>query len=179
MKRINAPVRILIVTLLMIAAMGLTAFAEAKELTEQEALGVALKDAGHKKSEVKRIDVELDDDKTVRTFEVEFVAKGSRTEYSYEISAEGGKILEKSVEYKYKHNKSKKKIGKKAAIKAVSKFSGIKKSTIKKGTCRYKYEHREGIYKIKFRKGSYRYEYEVLAPTGKIVEYDYEAIKKK
>ena len=89
-------------------------------------------------------------------------------------------ILEKEVEYVYKRNSSKSKIGVEAARKKVSAFSGISLTRIKSGTCRYEYdaEDREGTYTVRFRSGNYRYEYEVLAPTGVIIEYSREYVGK-
>ena len=65
-----------------------------------------------------------------------------------------------------------------AARKKVAKRSGISYKIISKGTCRYEYDDGEGVYEIKFRTGGKAYEYEVLAPTGKIVEFDWELLKK-
>ena len=111
-------------------------------------------------------------------YEIEFVKNSNGKEYSYEISASTGKILEKSVDIKYKRNSSREKIGKKAARKKVAKYSGISYKTIKKGSCHYEYDDGKGVYEVKFKKGNRRYEYDVLAPTGKIIEYNWELIKK-
>ena len=167
---------ILVIAAVIVLTMSAAVFAGEGTKTGSDALGIALKDAGLRKSDVKMVEVEADERDGCSTFEIEFIAKADKTEYEYEIAADSGRILEKSVEYKYKHSKSKKKIGKRAAIKAVSKFSGIKRSVIKKGTCKYTYKHREGRYKIEFNKADFRYEYEVLAPTGKIIEFEYEII---
>ena len=48
---------------------------------------------------------------------------------------------------------------------------------IKKGTCKYEYEKNEGTYEVKFRSGKYKYDYEVLAPTGKVIEYEKKYVK--
>ena len=164
----------IMLALLMTFAMSITAFADS--ITEDAAVEKALANAKLKASEVKRLEAEFDDEDNV--FEVDFTRKSNKAEYDYEISAENGKILEKSVEYKYKRNKSKKKIGKEAAIRKVAEFSGISYKTISKGTCKYKYSHRQGVYKIKFKTKNHRYEYEVLAPNGKIIEYEWKVIKK-
>ena len=36
----------------------------------------------------------------------------------------------------------------------------------------------EGKYEVKFRKGSYKYEYDVLAPTGQIISFEKELIRR-
>lgn len=165
MKRVLA----LMMAVIILAAAGNTAYA-AKKISASKAKSIALKDAGLKKSKVRGLEAEFDDGK----YEVEFTRKSNKAEYEYEISKKG-RVLEKSVDYVYKHDSSTKKIGKEAARKKVSAFSGTKLSTIKKGTCTYEYDddddHPEGVYEVKFKKGNYRYEYEVLAPTGKIIEW--------
>ncbi|GEM_PF-1863350 len=170
MRKISTVLLALIVALAMSAA----AFGETGGVSEDAAVKKALKDANTSASKVKNLEVELDDNG--KAYEIEFVKKSSRTEYSYEIAVSDGLILEKSVDYVYKHNKSKKKIGKKKARKIVAKKSGVSLKTIKKGTCKYKYKHKEGKYTLKFRTSKYKYEYELLAPNGKVMEYDYEFI---
>ena len=59
----------------------------------------------------------------------------------------------------------------------VSKFQricGVSYNTVKKGTCTYEYSRKkkEGKYEVKFRSGGYKYEYEILAPNGKVMEYE-------
>ena len=166
--------RTILIAMVMVFAMSFSAFADS--ITQDDAVNKALGNVKLTKSDVTRLEAEFDDDDNV--FEVEFIKKSNKAEYSYEIAADSGKINEKSVEYKYKKTSSKKKIGKKAAMKKVAKFSGISYKTISKGTCRYKYSKKGSKYTIKFRTKSRKYEYEVLAPTGKIVEFDWELLKK-
>jgi len=170
MKKITT----ILLAAIMIFAMSATAFAET--VTEDSAINTALKNAKLEKSQVKQLEAEFDSEDNV--YEVEFTKKSNKTEYSYDISASSGKILEKSVEYKYKRNTSKKKIGKKAARKKVAKFSGISYKIIKKGTCKFKKSGKQGKYEVKFKKGGRKYEYELLAPNGKIVEYEWKVVKK-
>ncbi len=137
---------------------------------KDEALSIALRDAGLSKGKVCKIETE----QGKKCLEVEFTKKSTRTEYDYSIAKNGGAILEKSVEYNYKSSSSKAKIGKKAALKKVAKHSGIKLSVIKKGTCTYKYRKNEGTYKVTFHYKGYRYEYKLLAPNGKVLEWEME-----
>lgn len=166
---------VICIALVMAFAMTGTAFAAEKNIDKDKATSIALKDAKLTKAKVRAMEIEYDDGDNV--WEVEFIKKKNGADYEYDISAEDGLILEKSVDYKYKHNSSKKKIGKKQARKKVAKFSGIKLSIIKKGTCRYEYDDLEGTYEVKFSEDSYRYDYEVLAPTGKIIEYSYKYVR--
>lgn len=167
-KRLNMAVALL-AALAMVMTMSASVFA-ASVNSGSDALKVALKNAKLKKSQVKLIEYDYDDEDN--SYEVEFVKKSNNAEYSYEIS-KSGKIREKSVDYRYTRNSSKKKIGKTAARKKVAKFSGISLKTVKNGTCYYEYDDGKGVYEIKFTKGSRIYEYDVLAPTGKIIEYSW------
>jgi len=171
-KRINIAIA-LFAALAMVVTMSVSAFA-AGISSNDAALKKALKNAGLKKSQVRHIESEFDREDGV--YEVEFTKRSNGKECSYEISADSGKIVKKSVDYRYKRNTSKKKIGKKAARKKVAKFSGISYKTISNGTCWYDYDDGQGVYEIKFEKGSKTYEYDVLAPTGKIIEYEWKVI---
>jgi len=161
-----------VIALAVILMIAMTASAFAGSLTKKEAVNKALKDAGTSKSKVYALQSERDGNK----YEIEFIKKKNNAEYDYEISV-GGRILEKNVDYVYRHNSSRSKIGKNAARKKVSKFSGIKLSIVSNGSCRYEYDDGEGIYEVKFRKGHYKYDYDVLAPTGKIIEYSRDYVR--
>ena len=158
-----------VLAVIMMIGMSTAAFG-ASTISEDEALDIALDNVHMTKSEAKNIEV----DKEKKSYEVEFVRKSNGAEYDFEIAKEGGKIWEKSVEYKYKKNKSKKKIGKKKARKKVAEFSGTSYNVVKSGTCKYTYKKKQGKYEVKFRDGNYKYEYELLAPNGKIIEWEYE-----
>jgi len=69
---------------------------EVKQLDRDAALAAALKDAGLTKAEVRDIDVEFDIERGIMVWEVDF-EKG-KTEYSYEINAETGAVIEREVE---------------------------------------------------------------------------------
>ena len=161
----------LLTALVMVMAMSVSVFAAGIH-SNDAALKKALKNAGLKKSQVKYVEVDYDDG----LYEVEFTKKSNGKEYGYEIVPDTGKIVKKSVEYRYKRNSSRNKIGKTAARKKVAKFSGISYKTIKKGTCYYEYDDGKGVYEVRFTKGERRYEYDLLAPTGKVIDYEWEVI---
>lgn len=174
----------LILTAVLVMALAVPSFADSSEgaasnppaLSESKAVSIALSNAGLTKTQVRRLEAEYDSKDG--TYEIEFIKKSNKAEYEYEISASDGRIFEKSIDYACKKTKSKKKIGKKAACRKVAKFSGVSYSTVSKGTCTYKYKGHKGKYVIKFRSGNYKYECEVLAPNGKILEYEWEMIKR-
>ncbi|MBQ6389535.1 MAG: PepSY domain-containing protein [Mogibacterium sp.] len=173
MKRLLRTVLALFTALAMVMTMSASIFA-AGITSNDTALEKALKNAELKKSQVKCIEVEYDKEDGI--YEIEFTQKNNGKRFDYEIAAGTGKIMKKAIDYKYKKNTSKKKIGKKAARKKVAKFSGTSYKIVSKGTCKYEYDNRQGTYEIKFKKGSYIYECEVLAPTGKIIEYEWKVI---
>ena len=168
-KRLNM-VAAMFAALAMVMTMSASAFA-ASITNSTDALNIALKNSKLKKSQVKLIETGYENDEN--TYEVEFTKKKNGAEYNYEIAADTGKIIEKSVEYRVKRNSSHKKIGKTAARKKVAKFLGISYKTVKAGTCYYEYDDGKGVYEVRFTKGSRNYECEVLAPTGKILEYSW------
>ena len=63
-------------------------------ISRDKAKSIALNDAGLKESKVRQLEVELD--KEDNKYEVDFEANGK--EYSYEINATTGKIIDKEVE---------------------------------------------------------------------------------
>ena len=167
MKKISImkKISVMIMTMVMIAGMSSVSLA-ASNIGSDGAIKKALKSAGVTRSEVRGLECESDDGK----YEIEFTKKSNKAEYDFEIS-KSGRILEKSVDYKYKHNYSSKKIGKKAARKKVARAANTSVSVIKKGSCWYERDDGEGRYEVQFTKGKYSYDYELLAPTGKIIEY--------
>lgn len=170
MKKIaqNSKVKALFVislALIMALAMSATSFA-GTSLTSKTALSKALKNAGLSRSQVTAVEVDYDDGQ----YEVEFVKKSNRAEYSYEYS-KYGTLREKSVDYNRKPNYGAKKISKSTAISKVAKFGGFKKSTVSNGSCTLTKEDGQHVYEIRFKTSSYRYEYEVHARTGYVLEY--------
>lgn len=66
------------------------------EITRDEALNIALADAGLKKADVRDIDVELDYERSLKVYEVDFESGGF--EYSYDINAISGEIVQREKE---------------------------------------------------------------------------------
>lgn len=84
---------IAVMTALMILVCGCTAaFAKTKAIDKEEAMKIALEDAGLKEKEVKFTKVHKDRDDGRVIWEIEFVHKG--IEYEYDIDAKTGRILE-------------------------------------------------------------------------------------
>jgi len=150
-----------------------TVMVEPAEITKDEALGIAFKNAKTNRSGVKGLEVELENGK----YEIEFTKKSSRNEFDYEILKSDGTIWKKSVDFRYKHNYSSRKIGKNKAIKKLAKRTGISSKVIKTGTFHLERDDSEGKYEIKFKHNGKRYEYEMLAATGKVIEYQWVRVR--
>ena len=72
------------------------AAAKTKAVSKSKAIKIALKDAGFKKSQVKKLKAEKDTKDGVKVWEVEFLHGGY--EYEYDINRKTGKIVDKEVE---------------------------------------------------------------------------------
>ena len=166
MKRMLAVIAMIVMTV----SMTVTSFA-GTDISEKEAVKIALRNAGLTRAEVYRLEAEREHGK----YEVEFVSREKKTEFDYRISGKGT-ILEKAVEYRYKADHSREKIGKKAAMKKAAKHAGVRYNTVKNGTIRYEWDNgkKEGKYEIRFKSSKYRYEYDILAPTGTVMEFEKE-----
>lgn len=168
MKRTGRRLAAAAISVCLILTMSVSVFAAA--VTKEDAVKTALADAGLKKSGTSRLTVQKDG----QDYEIEFRDKKTGDKYEYEISIQTGRILEAETEYKHALNNSGEKVGKTKVIAAAAKKAGVKKSTVKKGTCRYKKEDGEWVYELKFKTKSCRYEIEILAPTGAVIEYSRE-----
>lgn len=168
MKRIVS----VVLAVIMVLAMSSSVFAASKVNSNNAAQNIALKNAKLSKSQVQQIRVKYD--REDGEYDVKFVRKSNGSKFDFEIRKSNGRIIEKSIDYKYKRNSSRKKVGKVAAQKAAAKAAAVKLSVVQRGKCRYEYDDGEGIYEVEFRNGNYKYDIEILAPTGKVIDYNWE-----
>ncbi|MBR4973445.1 MAG: PepSY domain-containing protein [Clostridia bacterium] len=63
------------------------------KLTADEALDIALKDAGVGKNEIRELENNLDRENGILVYDIEF--KSGNTEYSYDINAQTGEIIDR------------------------------------------------------------------------------------
>jgi len=164
--------RLVSVVLAVIMVMAMSSSVFAASVDTNGAQSIALKNAKLTKAQVKNLKVKYDRDDA--EFDVKFVRKSDGAKFSYEIRKSNGKIYDKSIDYKYKRNSSRKKIGQLAAQKKAAKSAGVSLAVVKNGKCKYEYDDGEGIYEVEFRNGKYKYEIEILAPTGKVTDYSWE-----
>ena len=66
------------------------------EITREEAINIALSEAGLSREQVRELEVEKDYERGTLVYEVEF--EHGRNEYSYEIRVSDGKVLTNSIE---------------------------------------------------------------------------------
>lgn len=78
-----------------------TALSDSGEITEEEAVNIALEDAGVQESDITRLRVHRSQDDLVPEYEVEFYV--GREEYDYDIALVGGKILSKDFDIENDH----------------------------------------------------------------------------
>jgi len=157
-----------------------------------KAKSIALKDAAVKEADVTELDVELDVEHGVMTYEVEFKARG--LEYDYEIDAVSGKILrnktEKDDDWYEDHaaqtssstgsgsgqqsgsgsGASSVKISESEAKSIALKHAGVKSANA--SFTKVKLDKDDGIweYEVEFYAGNAEYEYEINAVSGKILK---------
>ena len=176
MKRIISIMTALMVT----AAMSFAVFGQEvsaagpASISIDQAIAIALGNAKLTKGKVWYLEADYDGEDQV--YELEFTKKKNRAEYDYEIDAFTGKILKKSIDYRYKAKRSGKKIGAKKAQKKVAKYLKMKTSVVRSGTCTYEPRKRGARYEVRFMTNNYNYECDVLARNGQIIEMDCESI---
>lgn len=152
--------------------------AEPKQLTKEEAMDIALKDAGFAKADVTGLHAELDRDDGTVHYDVEFYKDGK--EYDYEIHAETGKILEPvkkaadsnttNTETTKPKTETAKQLTKDQAISKALSHAGLKKSQVSKLKAELDKDDGVKVYEVEFETADYEYDYEIHATSGKILK---------
>lgn len=165
--------------------------ADVTELTEDQALVIALDDAGLTLDKISKLRTEKDRDDGVTVFEIEFY--WDNTEYDYTVHAITGKILEKDVDVKKTNviptpdpipaptpipvtpsEPEVREITKDDAIAIALEHAGLKTDEVKRLKVEKDYEKGVLVYEIEFEKGIVEYEYEIRVSDGKILKWDKE-----
>lgn len=148
--------------------------AEPKQITMDEAIAIALKDAGFKEADVKGLHAELERDDGVTYYDVDFY--NGNKEYEYEIHAETGKILEPvkktadSGSSSGSASTAAKNITKDEAISKALSHAGLKKSQVSRLKAELDKDDGVTLYEVDFETAEWEYEYEINAKTGKIIK---------
>lgn len=148
---------------------------EEAEYTQDEALGIALEDAGIDEKDVDRSRVELDYDDNSLIYDVEFYS--GNEEYDYEIDAKTGEVLSVDREIDRDFNSgsnSEAEYTEEEALNTALEDSGLKESEIDRS--RVELESDDGFltYNVEFYVGNEEYDYEIDASTGRILDVDYD-----
>ena len=150
----------------------------ATKLTADQALEIALKDAGLTKEQIHDLDVELDNDGGAVHYDVDFEVNDK--DYDYEIDAESGNILKKDVpkapaaaptsSSSSASSSSSKNIGRTKARDIALKHAGLSASQVRDLEVELDKEGGKSHYDVDFEKGGYDYDYEIDAESGKILK---------
>lgn len=107
-EALKTPIKVVLVTALVIVLLGLGAFSVSKvgalqgsngDITLEKAIDIALKDAGFESSEATITKSKPDRDDGINKYDVEFLVDG--IEYDYEIDATNGRIIKKERDREY------------------------------------------------------------------------------
>lgn len=142
---------------------------------------IAFKHAGLKRSQVKKLETELEREGGRLIYEVEFEYDGY--EYEYEIDAQSGKILDVEIE-KIKSKSSSRPaptsaakdqmIGRDQAGQIALKKAGLTRAQVSQFEIELKDKKTPPYYEVEFKYQGYEYEYEIHALTGEILEEEIE-----
>ena len=134
---------------------------------KEKAKQIALKNAGKKESEVKKLSVKLDRDD--EEYEVKF--RTSKYKYEYDITAVKGRIHEKEIKLiKWKKSTGAELIGKKKAISIALKNAKVSRKEARHLECDLEKERGTRLYEVEFGKGTKEYEYKIDAERKTILE---------
>lgn len=173
------------------AAPAQTAAAEAKQITEEEAVSIALKHAGLTKDQVTHLYARFGYDDMRPEYDVDFLYDGM--EYDYEIHAETGKILQSEHELTDRIPENAPKADTTAAAPAQApaqpagnrltdeeardialRHAGLTADAVKGLRVEFDYDDGRPEYEVDFRSDGYEYDYEIHAETGEIIDWDKE-----
>lgn len=149
------------------------------KLTRDEAIDIALKDAGLTREQVQDLDAELDRDYGTVHYDVDFEVKDQ--DYDYEIDADTGNILKKEVpkepeskpastnETSSKETSTAKQLTREQARDIALKHAGLTASQVRDLDVELDRDDGTLHYDVDFEADGYDYEYEIHATSGKIL----------
>lgn len=136
-----------------------------KTLTRDEAINIALKDAGLTKDQVRDLDAELDRDAGVLHYDVDF--EKDNKDYDYEIHAETGEILKKEIPTQA--SAPQKQLTREDARDIALKHAGFTAEQVRDLEIELDRDDGAVHYDVDFEKEGYDYSYEIDAYSGKIL----------
>ncbi len=150
----------------------------AEKISREKAKSIALNHAGLKEADVRELEIELDKEKGVLLYEVNF--ESGKYDYEYDIDAITGaiKFSEKEPEVEAKVNKheikvetttnSAEKISREKAKSIALNHAGLKEADVRELEIELDKEKGALLYEVNFESGKYDYEYDIDAITGAI-----------
>lgn len=154
-----------------------TAPAQTAEITKEDALAIAKKDAGVSEKEIFNLEIKLDYEDGIRVYEIEFDT--TETEYEYDIAVSDGKIINRKTEARDHISASASvsstpkpdiEITREDALSLAAKDAGISENEIFNLKLKLDYDDGIAVYEIDFDAGIYEYEYKIAALDGAILE---------
>ena len=152
---------------------------QSQGISPDEAKAAALKDAGLSEADVTFKKTELDHDKGMQVYDIEFYT--SDTEYDYEINASDGAVLEKSVKsFQGQPNSAdsgvnssgNNYIGVDRAKEIALNHANLNETDVVFAKAKLENDDGRVEYEIEFYFGRTEYEYTIDAVSGNIIEYD-------
>ena len=149
----------------------------ATKISRDQALQIALDDAGLTQDQIHDLEVELDNDGGALHFDVDFEV--SNKDYDYEIDAEDGKILKKQIPEKEaaatssttsSTSSSSKQISRTEARDIALKHAGLSTSQVRDLEVELDKDDGKVHYDVDFEADGYDYDYEIDAQSGKILK---------
>lgn len=139
------------------------------KLTRDEAIDIALKDAGLTKDQVRDLEAELDRDNGVLHYDVDF--EKDNKDYDYEIHAETGQILRKEipVQTSAQNPAPQKQLTREEARDIALKHAGFTANQVRDLESELDRDDGKLHYDVDFEKDGYDYSYEIDAATGSIL----------
>ncbi|HZW97818.1 MAG TPA: PepSY domain-containing protein, partial [Bacillota bacterium] len=149
---------------------------------EEKARQIAFEHAGVLKTEVQKLEVELDFEDGRMVYEVEFYHNDK--EYDYEIDAKNGNILEFKVKNRHGPDGStptttpgNQYIGAVEAKEIALRHAGYEVGLVNRLRTEFEDENGRMIYEVEFEHGNFKYEYEIDAVTGEILQSEVEKLE--
>ena len=151
------------------------------DITQDQALEIAKKDAGVTDSKIFNLAVKLDYDNGIKVYEIEFDT--AEMEYEYDIAVSDGRIVDKKSEMQDNVNTAKPTktpssqtgdITQDQALEIAKKDAGVTDSKIFNLEVKLDYDNGIRVYEIEFDTAEMEYEYEISTSDGSILKKEYD-----
>ncbi len=147
------------------------------DITQDQALEIAKKDAGVTNSKIFNLEVKLDYDNGIKVYEIEFDT--AEMEYEYDIAVSDGRIVNRKSEMQDNVNTTAKPtktpssqtgdITQDQALEIAKKDAGVTNSKIFNLEVKLDYDNGIKVYEIEFDTAEMEYEYDIAVSDGRIV----------